>query len=144
MPDARVKDRQRACSSPECQTTRRKETQAAWRDANAGYFIAYRIEQRAAALSERSPSRPAAATEDLSSAASIAPVTSPSRAPPMASAPRRMPAPLDQLPWDLAKDEFGTQGADFIAVLGKVLLSAAQSESKAAKDVMRVQEVAMT
>jgi hypothetical protein len=26
----------------------------------------------------------------------------------------RLPAPLTQLPWDLAKDQFGAQGADFI------------------------------
>src|SRR5271165_6785727 len=31
--------------------------------------------------------------------------------------PLRMPPPLNQLPWDVAKDEFSTQGADFIAFL---------------------------
>jgi len=47
-----------------------------------------------------------------------------SRAPP----PLRMPAPLSRLPWDVAKDEFGVQGTDFIAVLGKVLLRVAKDE----------------
>jgi hypothetical protein len=36
--------------------------------------------------------------------------------------PLRMPAPLNRLPWDLAKDQFGTQGADFMGVMGALLL----------------------
>ncbi len=47
---------------------------------------------------------------------------------PRAPPPLRMPPPLSRLPWDVAKDEFGVQGADFIAVLGKVLLWAAKDE----------------
>jgi len=31
--------------------------------------------------------------------------------------PLRVPAPFHQLPWDLAKDEFGGKGADFIALI---------------------------
>ena len=50
-----------------------------------------------------------------------------SRAPP----PLRMPAPLSRLPWDVAKDEFGVQGTDFLGVLGKVLLRAAKDEMRA-------------
>jgi len=38
---------------------------------------------------------------------------------------------LADLPWDLAQEEFDTQGADFIAVLGRVLLSTAREESRA-------------
>jgi hypothetical protein len=49
-----------------------------------------------------------------------------SRAPP----PMRMPPPLSRLPWDVAKDEFGVQGTDFIAVLGKVLLGVAKDEMR--------------
>ena len=30
-------------------------------------------------------------------------------------------APLDRLPWDLAKDEFGVQGAEFIGSFGRLL-----------------------
>src|ERR1017187_4334153 len=30
----------------------------------------------------------------------------------------RMPAPLNQLPWEIAKDQFGPQGADLIWVMG--------------------------
>lgn len=37
-----------------------------------------------------------------------------------------MPQPLWGLPWDLAQDQFAVQGADFIGVMGKVLLQGAQ------------------
>src|SRR5712692_4106916 len=84
--DPRVGDRQRACSSRECQAKRRKRTQAAWRAANPEYFAAQRIQARAA-----SP-------------------------PPVE--PLRVGRPLDRLPWDLAQDQFGVQGADFLGVLG--------------------------
>jgi hypothetical protein len=39
-----------------------------------------------------------------------------------------MRAPLDRLPWDVAQDEFGVQGADFIGIFGQLLLMAAQDE----------------
>ena len=42
--------------------------------------------------------------------------------------PMRMPPPLNQLPWDLAKDEFGAQGADFIGVMGGLVLRAAKDQ----------------
>ena len=45
--------------------------------------------------------------------------------------PLRLPPPLSQLPWDIAQSQFGTEGADFIGVLGKVLLLAAQSQFEA-------------
>jgi ParB/RepB/Spo0J family partition protein len=44
-PDPRAGDRQRACSRPACQATRRQKTQANWRAENHGY-AAYRIDQR--------------------------------------------------------------------------------------------------
>src|SRR5580704_661896 len=46
-------------------------------------------------------------------------------------APLRMPWPLSGLPWDLAQDQFKVQGADFIGVMGKLLLRAAQDQFKA-------------
>jgi hypothetical protein len=46
-------------------------------------------------------------------------------------APLRMPAPLDRLPWDVAQDEFGVQGADFLGIFGKVLLGSAQDQRRA-------------
>jgi hypothetical protein len=44
--------------------------------------------------------------------------------------PLRMPPPLSRLPWDVAKDEFGLQGTDFLGVFGKVLLQAAKDEMR--------------
>ena len=92
LPDARVGARQRACGKAACQQTRRQQTQAGWRKRNPDYAATYRIDQR---------HRP-----DL----------------PVASEPLRVPAPLDKLPWDLAKDQFGGKGADFIGVMGRLLL----------------------
>jgi len=45
--------------------------------------------------------------------------------------PLRLPAPLGQLPWDLAQDQFGVQGADFIGVMGALLLHATQDQFRA-------------
>src|SRR6266849_10245015 len=33
----------------------------------------------------------------------------------------RLPAPLNQLPWEFAKDQFGPQGADFIGLMGALV-----------------------
>ena len=45
--------------------------------------------------------------------------------------PLRLPPPLSRLPWDIAQDEFGVQGTDFIGILSTVLLRAAQDQFKA-------------
>jgi hypothetical protein len=103
QPDPRVGDRQRVCTSAACQVARRKKTQAAWRERNPEYFVARRLKQRTA-------------------------LVLPPPAPP--PAPLRVPPPLDRLPWDVAQDEFGVQGADFIVVLGKVLLGAVQDQRR--------------
>jgi hypothetical protein len=44
--------------------------------------------------------------------------------------PLRLPHPLSNLPWDIAQDEFGHKGADFIGVMGGVLLRAAKNQLK--------------
>jgi hypothetical protein len=36
--------------------------------------------------------------------------------------PLRLPAPLNQLPWWFAKDQFGAQGVDFIGIMGALIL----------------------
>jgi hypothetical protein len=95
-PDPRVGDRQHACHQPECQTARRRNTQARWRAANPDYAAAYRIQQRQA--QERLPE------------------------------PLRVPAPLNRLPWDLAKDEFGAQATDFLGVMGTLLVRSAKDQ----------------
>src|SRR5437667_3737258 len=43
----------------------------------------------------------------------------------------RLPAPLNQLPWDIAKDEFGPKGADFIGAMGTLLLWSAKDQFRA-------------
>ena len=45
--------------------------------------------------------------------------------------PLRLPRPLNRLPWDLAQDQFGVQGTDFLGVMGTVLLYAAQDQLRA-------------
>ena len=45
--------------------------------------------------------------------------------------PLQLPPPLSRLPWDIAQDEFGVQGADFIGILSTVLLRVAQDQFKA-------------
>ena len=93
-PDPRVGERQRSCTSEVCQKERRARTQASWREAHPDYFIARRIEERAAAGRDVEP--------------------------------LRVPAPLDRLPWDIAQDQFKVQGADFIAIFGRLLIGSAQ------------------
>lgn len=100
VPDHRVGRRQRACSAPACQIARRAKTQASWRRRNPDYFIAHRLQHRRV-LAEAAP-------------------------PPVA--PLVLPPPLSQLPWDLAQDEFGVVGTDFLGHLGRVLLGAAQDQ----------------
>ena len=42
--------------------------------------------------------------------------------------PLRLPAPLAQLPWNVAKDEFSPQGADFLGVMSALILRAAKDQ----------------
>jgi len=100
VPDRRVGRRQRACSAPTCQIARRARTQASWRRRNPDYFIAHRIQRRRLNADE--------------SQAAVLPLV--------------LPPPLSQLPWDLAQEEFGVAGTDFLGHLGRVLLGAAQDQ----------------
>ena len=43
--------------------------------------------------------------------------------------PLRLPPPLNQLPWDLAKDQFSPKGVEFIALMSSLLLRAAKDQS---------------
>jgi len=47
---------------------------------------------------------------------------------PEAPEPLRLPAPLNQLPWALAKDQFGPQGSDFIGVMGALMVRTAKDQ----------------
>jgi hypothetical protein len=40
----------------------------------------------------------------------------------------RLPSPLSTLPWDIAQEEFGIKGADFIGVMGTLLLQATKDQ----------------
>src|SRR5262245_50103352 len=99
-PDRRVGDRQRVCSESSCQARRRRRTQAWWRRRNPDYFTARRLQLRRARQEEG-----------------------------VAVEPLRLPPPLSQLPWDIAQDEFGVIGSDFLGHLGRVLLRVEQDET---------------
>jgi len=100
-PDRRVGSRQRACSERSCQVARRAQTQASWRRRNPDYFTARRLQLR------RVSEEDGAVLEPL-----------------------QLPPPLSHLPWDIAQDEFGPVGSDFIAHLGRVLLRCGQDERR--------------
>ncbi len=42
--------------------------------------------------------------------------------------PLPIPAPLNRLPWELAKDQFGSQATDFMRVMSALLLRAAKDQ----------------
>ena len=42
--------------------------------------------------------------------------------------PLRLPSPLNQLPWWFAKDQFGSQRADFIGVMGALMVRYAKDQ----------------
>ena len=103
VPDRRVGRRQRACSATACQIARRARTQASWRRRNPDYFIAHRVQRRRLNADEVQ--------------AAVLPLV--------------LPPPLSQLPWDLAQEEFGVAGTDFLGHLSRVLLVAAQDQKAA-------------
>lgn len=98
-PDPRVRLRQRACSERSCQEARRARTQASWRRRNPDYFTARRLQERRASAAEG-----------------------------LALEPLQLPPPLSHLPWDIAQDEFGPVGSDFLGHLGRILLRSGQDE----------------
>jgi hypothetical protein len=44
--------------------------------------------------------------------------------------PLRVGGPLDALPWDILQDELGVKAADFVAIVVRIVLRMAQSQSK--------------
>jgi hypothetical protein len=101
-PDVRVGARQKVCSASACQAKRREKTQARWREKHPDYFVGRRLRER---------QEQHKAGEGLE--------------------PLRVPAPLDQLPWGLAQDEFGPEGADFLGEFGRLLVRSAQDQMEA-------------
>ncbi len=98
--------RQKVCGRKECQEARRQQTQADWRRRHPGYFIQWRAKKRA----ELNGSEPVD--------------------------PLRVPRPLSQLPWEMAQEEFGVMGADFLASLGRKVLVEAKDAIRAKLPVM--------
>jgi hypothetical protein len=96
--DPRIGNRQKVCGRPECQTARRQQTQAGWRRRHPGYFIQWRAKKRA----------------ELNASEAVD--------------PPRVPPPLSQLPWEMAQEEFGVMGADFIASLGRIVVGHAKDQ----------------
>jgi hypothetical protein len=81
---------------------RRARAQASWRRRNPDYFSARRLQERRASAAEGSILEPL-----------------------------QLPPPLSHLPWDIAQDEFGAVGSDFLGHLGRVLLRSGQDERRA-------------
>ena len=100
LPNPRVGDRQRVCGKAECRQKHRRDVQADWRQRHPGYFIEWRARERAA-LSSSEPVEPPA-----------------------------LAAPLSQLPWALAQEEFGVAGADFLGSMGRLLVKHAKDEMR--------------
>ena len=88
------------CGREECQRARQRGNEAEWLRRHPGYFIAWRAKERAG------------------------------RSPPDDADPPRVPAPLTRLPWELAQEEFGGVGADFLASLGRLLVANAKKERR--------------
>jgi hypothetical protein len=44
--------------------------------------------------------------------------------------PLRLPSPLASLPWDIAQTELGPKGADFVGIMGALLLRATKDQFK--------------
>jgi hypothetical protein len=101
-----VAGRQKVCGREACQEARRQETQADWRRRHPGYFIQWRAKKRA----ELNGSEPVD--------------------------PPRVPPPLSHLPWELAQEEFGVAGADFLASLGRKLLVQAKDQIRTESSVI--------
>jgi hypothetical protein len=96
--DPRIGKRQKVCGRPECQKARRQQTQASWRHRHPGYFIERRAKKRA----------------ELNVSEAVD--------------PPRVPPPLSQLPWEMAQEEFGTMGADFLASFGRIVVGHAKDQ----------------
>ena len=105
LPDLRVGNRQKVCAGQACRLVQRQRSQAAWRRRNPDYEVARRLNQRAS--KRPSTEAPGAQRE----------------------APVR--AALTRLPWDVAQDEFGAKGAEFIRVFGGRIVRCCQDELSA-------------
>ena len=102
LPDLRVGNRQKVCANQACKASQRKRSQAAWRRRNPDYEVARRLNEQVSA-------RPLPEAPDPHREGAARP-------------------PLTRLPWDVAQDEFGVKGAEFIRVFGGVILRHCKDE----------------
>ena len=99
-PDPRVGDRQRTCSSKECQRKRQLENMVSWRRRHPEYPIKHRMRLR-----ELKDKRGEAVD------------------------PLELPRPLTELPWEDVQKEFGVKGTDIIGHMGRLLIQEVKKES---------------
>lgn len=107
-PDARVRKSQRTCGLPACRREQRRRTQKAYRDGHEDYWSARRLRSQAARA-----------------AASGVPAVGPP------------PASMARVPWDLAQDALGTQGAVLMGFFVRLAI-------RSAKDAMSAQVLGIT
>lgn len=107
-PDPRVRGSQRTCGREACRREQRRRTQKAYREAHPEYWTARRLREQAARAQASS---------------------TPLVAPP--------PAAMARVPWDLAQDAFGAQGAVLLGFFVRLAI-------RSAKDAMSTQALEMT
>lgn len=104
LPDARTERRQWACTKPNCQAARRRETQRSYR--------------------EHHPAEPSARRLRAAIAAAKAEGFEP-------ATPRAPPATIVRFPWDELRDEISPQGYVITLFFVRLVLQAARDESRA-------------
>lgn len=97
-PDARVRRSQRTCGAAECRETQRRRTHKRYRDAHPDYWTARRLREQTARA------------EVAESGAAIRPP----------------PAEMSRVPWDLAQDAFGSQGAVLLSFFLRLAIRSAK------------------
>lgn len=107
-PDPRVRRSQRTCGGEACRREQRRRTQKAYREAHPEYWTARRLREQV----ERAE-------------ASSTPLVAPP------------PAAMARVPWDLAQDAFGSQGAVLLGFFVRLAI-------RSAKDAMGTQALEIT
>lgn len=106
-PHPRTRKTQRTCGREECRRERRRRTQAKYREEHADYWVERRLrEQSARAAKGESEARDG-------------PVVRPP------------PRSMRQVPWEMAQDAFGAEGAVIIAYLARLAMRSSQDAIRA-------------
>ena len=101
----RTRTTQRTCGREECRRERRRQTQAAYRKEHADYWVERRLREQAA-RAERvdADGRPVV---------------------------RPPPRSMRQVPWEMAQDAFGVEGAVIIAYIARLAMRSGQDAIQA-------------